>query len=139
MKQIFRNRNNQEIFDMKRKDLILHLIGEISSYLLEENPIRMVISLHQERGGLHLCILDDNTHTDEEITKMEKALHSRKRPELAGYYGAMTGHDLLGSSRLDLLGWQVKHSDLSRTDSGIKIDLWLGGDKFESERFNIPG
>ena len=123
---------------MKRKDFILHLIGEISSYLLEENPMRLVISLHQEKEGLHLSVMDDNSHTDEEIEKMEKDLNRPKRPELSGYYGAMTGQDLLGSSRLDLLGWQVKHTDVSRTSSGIKVDIWLGGDKFDSERFNIP-
>lgn len=123
---------------MRRKDFILHLIGEISSYLLEENPMRLVISLHQEKDGLHLSVMDDNSHTDEEIAKMEKDLNRPKRPELASYYGAMTGQDLLGSSRLDLLGWQVKHADVTRTSSGIKIDLWLGGDKFNSERFNIP-
>jgi hypothetical protein len=124
---------------MKRKDIILHLISEISSYLLEENPRRLVISLHQEKDGLHLSVMDDNEHTDEEITKMEKDLNRPKRPELSGYYGAMTGQDLLGSSRLNLLGWQVKHADVTRINSGLKIDLWLGGDKFESERFNIPG
>lgn len=124
---------------MRRKDFILHLIGEISSYLLEENPMRLVISLHQEKDGLHLSVMDDNSHTDEEIAKMQKDLNRPKRPELSGYYGAMTGQDLLGSSRLDLLGWQVKHADVTRTSSGIKIDLWLGGDKFNSERFNIPG
>ncbi len=123
---------------MKRKDFILHLIGEISSYILQGEPMRMVISLHQEEDGMHLAILDDNNHTDEEVVKIEKALNSRKRPELAGYYGAMTGHDLLGSSQLDLLGWQIKFADVGRTDSGIKIDLWLGGKKFESDRFNIP-
>ena len=123
---------------MKRKDFILQLIGEISSYLLEENPMKLVISLHQEKEGLHLSVMDDNEHSDEEIVKMEKDLNRPKRPELAGYYGAMTGQDLLGSSRLDLLGWQVKHADVSRTSSGIKIDIWLGGEKFESERFNIP-
>ena len=123
---------------MKRKDLLLHLIGEISSYILEENPMRMVISLHQEEEGLHLCVIDDNEHSDEEIEKMSQALNSKKRPELAGYYGAMTGHDLLGSSRLDLLGWQIKHSDVNRQGSGIKIDLWIGGDKFDSRKFNIP-
>lgn len=123
---------------MKRKDIILHLLSEMSSYILEGDPQRMVISLHQEESGLHLAILDSNEHSDEEIIKIEKALNSKKRPELAGYYGAMTGHDLLGSSRLDLLGWQVKHSDVSKTDSGIKIDLWMGGDEFESEHFSIP-
>ena len=123
---------------MKRKDIILHLISEISGYLLEENPMRLVISLHQEKDGLHLSVMDDNEHTDEEIAKMEKDLNRPKRPELSGYYGAMTGQDLLGSSRLNLLGWQVKHTDVTRTSGGIKIDLWLGGDKFDSERFNIP-
>ena len=124
---------------MKRKDLILHLIGEIASYLLDEDPMRLVVSLHQEEDGLHLAVIDDNEHSDEEIQKMEKALNSKKRPELAAYYGAMTGHDLLGSSRLNLLGWQIKHSDVTRTGSGIKIDLWLGGDRFDSRQFNIPG
>ncbi|MDA3849725.1 MAG: hypothetical protein PF447_00465 [Spirochaetaceae bacterium] len=123
---------------MKRKDLILNLISEISSYILEEDPMRMVLSLHQEEDGLHLAVIDDNEHSDEEIQKMERALNSQKRPELAGYYGAMTGHDLLGSSRLNLLGWQIKHSDVTRTGSGIKIDLWLGGDRFDSRQFTIP-
>ncbi|QEN07997.1 hypothetical protein EXM22_08375 [Oceanispirochaeta crateris] len=123
---------------MKRKDLILNLIGEISNYLLDENPMRLVVSLHQEEDGLHLCILDDNKHTEDELDSMRKALNSRKRPELAEYYGAMTGHDMLGSARLDLLGWQVKHSDVVQTDSGIKIDLWFGGDRFQSHQFTIP-
>jgi hypothetical protein len=124
---------------MKRKDIILNLIGEISSYLLEENPMKLVISLHQEKDGLHLSVMDDNSHTDEEIAKIEKDLNRPKRPELASYYGAMKGQALLGSTRLDLLGWQVKHADVSRISNGIKIDLWLGGDMFDSERFNIPG
>lgn len=123
---------------MKRKDIILNLLSEMSSYILEGDPQRMVISLHQEESGLHLCILDSNEHSDEEITRVEKILNSQKRPELAGYYGAMTGHDLLGSTRLDLLGWQVKHADVSKTDSGIKIDLWMGGEEFQSEHFTIP-
>ncbi len=123
---------------MKRKDLIVNLITEISSYILSEDPMRMVISMHQEEDGMHLAILDDNEHSDEEIARLQKTLNSRKRPELAGYYGAMTGHSLLGSSQLDLLGWQVKHADVERTDSGIKIDLWLGGDRFDSRQFSIP-
>ena len=123
---------------MKRKDIILQLLSEMSSYLLEEDPQRLVISLHQEENGLHLCVLDSNEHSDEEIETIEKALNSQKRPELSSYYGAMTGHDLLGSSRLSLLGWQVKHADVTRTDSGIKIDLWMGGEEFESEHFSIP-
>jgi hypothetical protein len=123
---------------MKRKDFVLHLIGEMANYILDENPMRMVISLHQEKDGLHLCVLDDNKHSDQEIEEMRKALNSPKRPELAAYYGAMTGHDLLGTSRLNLLGWQVKHADVNRTDSGIKIDLWIGGSNFDSDRFTIP-
>ena len=57
---------------------------------------------------------------------------------LTAYYRAMTGHNLLGSARLDLLGWQIKHSDVVRMGDGIKIDLWLGGDRFDSRQFNIP-
>lgn len=123
---------------MKRKDIILHLLSEISCYILEGDPQRLIISLHQEEDGLHLCVIDTNDHSDEEIEQMEKALNSQKRPELAGYYGAMTGHDLLGSSRLDLLGWQIKHADVCRYQAGIKIDLWMGGEEFQSEKFTIP-
>lgn len=123
----------------EKRDLIVHLIGEMSSFILEQDPMRMVISLHQEEDGLHLCILDDNDHSDEEIEKMTKQLNSRKRPELASYYGAMTGQHLLGSARLDLLGWQLKHCDVSRAGNGIKIDLWLGGDKFDSRKFSVAG
>ena len=123
---------------MRRRELITQLISEISSYMLEGDPMRMVISLHQEEDGLHLSVMDDTPHTDEEIERMEKDLNSQKRPELAGYYGAMTGRALLGASRLNLLGWQVKHTDITRIDKGIKIDFWLGGDKFDSRQFNIP-
>ena len=123
---------------MKRKEHILLLISGIADYILSEDPSRMVISLHQEEDGLHLSIMDDNEHSDEEIRKMEKQLNSSKRPELAGYYGAMTGQDLLGASRLELLGWQVKHTDITRIDTGIKIDLWMGGERFQSDKFNIP-
>jgi hypothetical protein len=123
---------------MKRKEYVLHLISGIANYILNKDPMRMVISLHQEEDGLHLSFMDDTEHSDEEIARMEKQLNSSKRPELASYYGAMTGQDLLGNSRLDLLGWQVKHTDITRIDKGIKIDLWVGGDRFQSEKFSIP-
>ncbi len=123
---------------MKRKEFLLQLIGEVSNFILEGNPRRMVISLHQEADGLHLCVIDDNAHSDKEIEAISHALAGRKRPELSGYYGSMTGHDLFGSARLDLVGLQVKHGDVSRTDSGIKIDLWLGSDRFDSTNFTIP-
>lgn len=123
---------------MRKKEFLLHLIGEVSSFILDKNPSRMVISLHQEEDGLHLCIIDNNPRTEEEIDDIEHTLNSKKRPELAGYYGSMTGHDLLGSSRLNLLGWQVKHSSVSPTDSGLKIDLWLGSDRFNPSDFSIP-
>ena len=110
----------------------------MSSFLLERSPRRLVISLHQEEDGLHLAVLDDTVHSDEEIAEIERALNSKKRPELAGYYGAMTGRDFLGSARLDLLGWQIKHADVGKTDEGIKIDLWIGSDRFENRKFNIP-
>ncbi|MBN2737620.1 MAG: hypothetical protein JXR70_11615 [Spirochaetales bacterium] len=50
----------------------------------------------------------------------------------------MISHDLLGKARLDLLGWQIKHADVNKTDSGIKIDPWLGSDRFEIHKFNVP-
>jgi hypothetical protein len=62
---------------MKKKELILHLIGEISSYILEGYPRRMVISLHQEKDGLHLSVMDDNEHTEEEIEQMINDLNSQ--------------------------------------------------------------
>ena len=59
---------------MKRKDLILKLIGEMSSYILDENPMKMVISLHQEEDGLHLAIIDDAKHSDADLEKLDKTL-----------------------------------------------------------------
>jgi len=123
---------------MKRRELITHLISEISEYILESDPMRMVISLHQEEDGLHLSVMDDAEHSDEEIERMERDLNSQKRPELSGYYGAMTDHSFMGTARLSLLGWQVKHTDITRIDKGIKIDFWLGGDRFDSRKFTIP-
>ncbi|MFQ3621084.1 MAG: hypothetical protein SNJ78_09075 [Spirochaetales bacterium] len=123
---------------MKRKELILHLIGELANFSLSEGPNRMVISLHQEEDGMHLTLLDSIKRTEEELKAMADSLHSQARPELSEYYGTMAGHDLFGTSRLELIGWQVKHANISRTDSGTKIDLWLGGEQFDPTPFNIP-
>lgn len=123
---------------MNRKDFILHLVGEVAHYVLESDPMRMVISLHQEEDGLHLAVLDDRPRDDAEIESMRAALNKTRRPELAGYYGSMAGFDPLGSARLDLVGWQVKHGTVTRTDEGTKIDLWLGGDRFDPASFSMP-
>ncbi|HKK64347.1 MAG TPA: hypothetical protein VJ967_00735 [Clostridia bacterium] len=122
-----------------KKEYILHLISEISNYILETDPSRMVISLHQESDGLHLAVLDDQERSDEEIEVISKALNTGARPELSEYYGSMGGTDLVGAARLNLIGWQIKHADVSRIDKGTKIDLWIGSDRFDSSKFNIPG
>src|SRR6056297_2734384 len=121
-----------------KKEYILHLISEISNYILETDPSRMVISLHQESDGLHLAVLDDQERSDEEIEEINKALNTTARPELSEYYGSMGGTDLVGAARLNLIGWRIKHADVSRTDKGTKIDLWLASDRFDSRKFNIP-
>jgi hypothetical protein len=122
---------------MNRKEYILHLIGEVAHYVLDGEPTQMVISLHQEEDGLHLAVFDDTPRSDEEIHTMQEALGGRRRPELAGYYGGMAGVDLLGSGRLNLIGWQVKHADVSRVEGTTRINLWLGGERFNPERFTL--
>lgn len=124
---------------MQRKDYVLHLIGEIAHYILDADPMRMVISLHQEVDGLHLAILDSIPRDETELESIRHALNSGNRPELAGYYGSMAGYDNLGSARLNLIGWQVKGANVSSTSNGTKIDLWLGGDRFDPSSFSIPG
>lgn len=123
---------------MKRRDFIQHLIGEIAHYILDADPMRMVISLHQEADGLHLAVLDSVPRSDEELEEIRGSLNSARRPELAGYYGSMAGYDSLGEARLNLIGWQVKGADVTSTGSGTKIDLWLGGDRFDPASFSIP-
>ena len=122
---------------MKRKDVILHLIGEVAHFVLDADPMRMVISLHQEADGLHLAIFDDTARSDEELEKIRASLNSGRRPELAGYYGSMAGYDMLGEARLDLIGWQIKEASVRRTDEGTEIDLWMGGDRFNPESFSL--
>ncbi|MFW6289300.1 MAG: hypothetical protein ACOC2Q_05910 [Spirochaetota bacterium] len=123
---------------MNRRDVILHLIGELSHFILDADPMRVVISLHQESNGFHLAIMDDTVRDDQELEGIRAALNKSKRPELAGYYGSMAGYDLLGEARLDLIGWQIKHADVGSTGQGTKIDLWLGSDNFDPTNFTIP-
>lgn len=122
---------------MNRKEYILHLIGEIAHFVLDGEPTRMVISLHMEEDGLHLAAFDDTPRTDEEIKKLQESLGGARRPELAGYYGQMAGFDLLGSGRLNLIGWQVKQADVSRVEDTTRINLWLGGERFNPDSFTI--
>ncbi|WP_319478292.1 hypothetical protein [Marispirochaeta aestuarii] len=121
----------------KRTEFILHLISEVAHFVLDADPSRMVISLHQEKDGLHLAIFDDRTRNAEELESIRKSLEHQERPELAGYYGSMAGYDMLGEARLDLVGWQIKAATVSDTGSGTQIDLWLGGDRFDPEKFTL--
>jgi hypothetical protein len=123
----------------KRNELLLHLIGEIGHFILDSDPSRMVINLHLEDNGFHLAIIDDVERSDEEIEEINKSLRTSQRPELAGYYGTMAGLEMLGSARLNLVGWQVKGGNAKHRETGTQIDLWLGDDEFDSSQFNIPG
>ncbi len=123
---------------MLSKEHLMHLLSEVSNYMLDKHPRRMVISVHQKNDGLHLCVVDDIERSDEELQAMEEALNSGERPELADYYGAMGGSDLLGAARLNLIGWQIKHADVSRSEEGTKIDIWMGGKRFDSRDFSVP-
>lgn len=123
---------------MKRKEYLVHLISEVSSFILQGNPHKMVVSLHQEADGIHLAVIDDRPRTEAEIMDIERSLNAARRPELAGYYGEMAGHDLLGSARLNLVGWQTKHADVTRTpEGGAMMNLWIGGEGFEYAKFNL--
>ena len=124
---------------MKHKDVMVHLISEVTRYILQGDPGKMVISLHREGDGIHLCVIDDRVRSDDEMREIERSLNTVQRPELAGYYGTMAGHDLLGSARLNLVGWQIKHADIIRTpEGGAMLNLWIGGEYFDGSKFNIP-
>ena len=123
---------------MKRKEFLGRLINEVSNFLLEGNPLRLVISLHQEDDGAHISFFDDKPRTEEEITRIYNSLNPQKsRPELAEYYGLMAGHDMTWDARLKLIGWQIKHASVDNSDSGLRIDLWLGSDAFNPENFTL--
>jgi hypothetical protein len=99
--------------------------------------MRMVISLHQEEDGLHLSIFDDTKRTDSELEAIRQALRNPDRPELAGYYGSMVGFDMIGAARLDFIGWQIKAATVDSTNEGTQIDFWLGGERFNPDKFSI--
>lgn len=123
---------------MKRREFLVHLISEVSSFMLQGEPRKMVVSLHQEADGIHLAVIDDRPRSDAEIKDIERSLNAARRPELAGYYGEMAGHDLLGSARLNLVGWQIKHADVMKThEGGVMLNLWIGGQGFEYEKFTL--
>lgn len=123
---------------MKRKEFLGRLIGEVTNFLLEGNPLRLVVSLHQEPDGAHISFFDDRPRTEEEIARIYQALNPKQsRPELAEYYGLMAGHDMAWDARLKLIGWQIKHSSVENSDSGLRIDLWLGSDAFNPENFTL--
>ena len=123
---------------MKRKEFLGRLIGELTNFILEGNPLRMVVSLHQEEDGAHVSIFDDHKRSDTEIEMISNALNPKaRRPELAEYYGLMAGHDMTWEARLKLIGWQVKHASVQNSDSGIQIDLWLGSDAFNPADFTL--
>ncbi|HRU29887.1 MAG TPA: hypothetical protein P5082_13025, partial [Treponema sp.] len=94
---------------MQHKEVIVHLVSEITNYIMEQSPSRMVISLHNETDGLHLSVMDDIQRSDSELKKMEQDLNPKVRPELSEYYGTMAGTDAISAARLNLIGWQIKH------------------------------
>lgn len=122
----------------QRNELLQHLIGELSHFMLDSGPGRMVINLHLEDDGFHLTALDDVERSDNEIEELNNSLKATQRPELAGYYGSMAGLEMLGSARLNLVGLQVKGALVSKREGGTKIDLWVGDDRFDPTKFTIP-
>lgn len=123
---------------MKRREFLNRLIGEVTNYLLQDNPLRMVVSLHQEKDGALLSFFDDHKRNEEELDRIRKLLNPEvRRPELAEYYGMMAGQDTSWDARLKLIGWQVKHATVRNIDSGLQIDLWLGSDTFNPSQFTI--
>lgn len=122
-----------------RNELILHLIGEVGHYILENNPHNMVVSVHLENDGFHLVIMDDVIRSDEEIREMNGSLHRQDRPELAGYYGSMAGLEMLGQPRLNLVGWQIHHGEVQRREAGTRIDLVLGNENYDPDSSPFPG
>ena len=123
---------------MKRKEFLGRLRGELTNFILEGNPLRMVVSLHQEEDGAHVSIFDDHKRSEKELEMIRSALNPKaRRPELAEYYGLMAGHDMTWEARLKLIGWQVKHASVQNSDSGIQIDLWLGSDAFNPANFTL--
>ncbi|MFP4010495.1 MAG: hypothetical protein ACLFUM_02255 [Spirochaetaceae bacterium] len=122
---------------MKRTEFLLHLISEVAHFYLDADPHRMVISIHQEEDGVHLSAFDDTNRSEEELESIRRSLDVPGRPELAGYYGSLAGFDTLGAARLDLIGWQIKGATVRSIEHGTQIDLWLGGDRFDPEKFSI--
>ena len=123
---------------MRRKELLGRLIGELTNFILEGNPLRMVVSLHQEADGAHVSVFDDKKRSEHELKTIHDALNPKtSRPELAEYYGTMAGHDMGWDARLKLIGWQIKTASVRNTDSGVQIDLWLGSDAFNPADFSM--
>lgn len=123
---------------MKQEEMIVKIISEVSHFVLSGDPTRMVISLHKEKGGIHLAILDDIERSDKEIEEIKRIISVGQRPELSGYYGNLTGNNLLGEARLDLIGWQVKYIDVNKIRDGLKIDIWIGSEEFDKDKFTMP-
>jgi len=122
----------------RRKEFLGRLIGEMTNFLLEGDPLMLVVSLHQEQDGAHISFFDDRIRTEEELKKINDALNPKhSRPELAGYYGAMAGNSMAWSGRLNLIGWQIKGASVKNSSTGIHIDLWLGSAAFVPEQFTI--
>jgi hypothetical protein len=63
---------------MNKKEFLLQLIGELSNSILSKEPNHMVISLHQEPEGMHICVLDDCKRTDSELEKMRHSLKTEE-------------------------------------------------------------
>ena len=125
---------------MKRKKFLSRLIGEMTGFLLESNPLRLVVSLHQEEDGAHITFFDDTQRTDAEIKRIKEALNPKKvRPELADYYGAMAERHAQHRCPSQAHRLADRHATVSNSESGIKIDLWLGSDAFNPQDFTVEG
>jgi len=123
---------------MKRHELYVQLISELANFMLTGNPKKMVISMHLEADGFHIAAIDDRPRTDNEIAEIEHSLMMHQRPELASYYGTMIGRDLLGSARLELIGYQIKSVKIEKVaEGGVMINLWIGSEDFDPALFTI--
>ena len=87
---------------MKRKDFLGRLIGELTNFMLEGNPLRLVVSLHQEDDGAHISFFDDRPRSEKELDQIRKASHPKYRGSASDV--AKAGINLLNETGLLLEG-----------------------------------
>ncbi|MBN1640898.1 MAG: sensor histidine kinase [Anaerolineae bacterium] len=110
---------------LREKHKITHLLGELISYALAQEPQRVTITIEDLADRIQVTVEDTGAQRDErECQQVERFLNAAVRNELKDYYSGLAGEGSLEPCNLRVVGMVVDGGRVERREAGTRLTVW---------------